>query len=138
LIPSPEHRVLRLFSLKLQSRKMSLFVAQVGTSIHKIRNSALLKNSLRSSICTHTRNVLLLRNLHIQSSCCRCVQLARLPSHCTKHVTHVKLSNCVLTSKFVNINQMLICLILSMHFCLLQVYTKVSLYPSFYMDPRSG
>ena len=43
LSPSPEHRVLRLLSLKLWTQKMFLSVLQVGIPVLKIHNSALLK-----------------------------------------------------------------------------------------------
>ena len=43
LSPSPEHRVLRLLSLKLWTQKMFLSVLQVGITVLKIHNSALLK-----------------------------------------------------------------------------------------------
>jgi len=128
LSPSPEHHVLHLLSLKLWSQKTLLSVLQVGIPVHKTRNSTLLKvkSSLSSSIYTHERNVLLLENLHIQSSCL-CVQLSQLNLYLnfkfkisTKstheiQVTRVKLSNFVSSSKFSNTKRMLICLFSSIH-----------------------
>jgi hypothetical protein len=64
---------LRLFTLLAGSKSQCASVLQVGTRVYKHRNSALL-SSLNNSLYTHTKNVLLLRNvswhsLSVASTC---------------------------------------------------------------------
>jgi len=84
-----------------------------------------LKSSLSSSICTHKRNVLLLRNLHIQFpvvNAYKCKVNISTQSMYEIQVTRIKLSNSISSSNFLNTNQMLIYLFLSKHFYTLQFF----------------